>query len=178
MEPMTPRSPRRQRLATVWLAGCSGCHMSFLDLDEWLLELAQQADIVYSPVACDRKDYPEAVDICLVEGGVGNTDNLVLIQQVRANTTVLVSFGDCAVTANIPGMRNMLEGADPVLRRAYLELRRSYEPSRVLSPRTIDLDGELRRIIAVLEEAYEILRDAARRERYRRAIEAAPGDPF
>jgi NAD-reducing hydrogenase small subunit len=122
MEPVSPTIPRKQRLATVWLAGCSGCHMSFLDLDEWLLELAQQADIVYSPVACDRKDYPAEVDICLVEGGVGNTDNLVLIQQVRANTTVLVSFGDCAVTANIPGMRNMLEGADPVLRRAYLEL--------------------------------------------------------
>jgi NAD-reducing hydrogenase small subunit len=122
MEPMTPTSPPKKRLATVWLAGCSGCHMSFLDLDEWLLELAQQADIVYSPVVSDRKDYPKAVDICLVEGGVANTDNLALIQQVRANTTVLVSFGDCAVTANIPGMRNMLQGADPVLRRAYLEL--------------------------------------------------------
>ena len=122
MEPVSPTSPPRSRLATVWLAGCSGCHMSFLDLDEWLLELAQQADIVYSPVASDRKDYPEAVDICLVEGGVANTDNLALIQRVRANTRVLVSFGDCAVTANIPGMRNMLQGADPVLRRAYLEL--------------------------------------------------------
>jgi NAD-reducing hydrogenase small subunit len=115
---MTPR----KRLATVWLAGCSGCHMSFLDLDEWLIELAELAEIVYSPVASDTKTFPEGVDICLVEGGVANTDNLELIQRVRANSTVLVSFGDCAVTANIPGMRNMLQGADPVLRRAYLEL--------------------------------------------------------
>ena len=46
------------RLATVWLAGCSGCHMSFLDLDEWLIELAEQVDVVYSPVASDIKDYP------------------------------------------------------------------------------------------------------------------------
>jgi NAD-reducing hydrogenase small subunit len=53
---------------------------------------------------------------------VANTDNLELLHQVRANSRVLVSFGDCAITANIPGMRNMLNGADPVLRRSYLEL--------------------------------------------------------
>ena len=110
------------RLATVWLAGCSGCHMSFLDLDEWLLELAERAEIVYSPVASDIKTFPRDVDVCLVEGGVANADNLELLHQVRANSRVLVSFGDCAITANIPGMRNMLSGADPVLRRSYLEL--------------------------------------------------------
>lgn len=111
------------RFATVWLAGCSGCHMSFLDLDEWLLELAQHIDLVYSPVGSDLKEYPEAVDICLVEGGVANADNLELIHQVRQRTKILVSFGDCAVTANVPAMRNMLvSSADAVLERAYLEL--------------------------------------------------------
>ena len=119
---MNTNAPRKTRLATVWLAGCSGCHMSFLDLDTWLLELADRADIVYSPVGSDRKVYPENVDVALVEGGVANTDNLELLQRVRANTRTLVSFGDCAITANIPGMRNMLRGSDPVLRRAYLEL--------------------------------------------------------
>ena len=113
---------RRCRLATVWLAGCSGCHMSFLDLDDWLLDLAERAEIVYSPVGSDCKTYPSNVDIALVEGGVANTDNLELLRQVRANTRILVSFGDCAITANIPGMRNMLRGSDPVLRRSYLEL--------------------------------------------------------
>ena len=118
---MSTSSPRK-RLATVWLAGCSGCHMSFLDLDEWLLELAEQADIVYSPVGSDQKLYPKNVDIALVEGGVANEDNLELLLQVRANSQILVSFGDCAITANVPGMRNMLQGADPVLRRGYLDL--------------------------------------------------------
>jgi NAD-reducing hydrogenase small subunit len=112
----------KRRLATVWLAGCSGCHMSFLDLDEWLLELAARAEIVYSPVASDQKIYPAGVDIALVEGGVANHDHLKLLRQVRANTRVLVSFGDCAISANIPGMRNQLRGADPVLHRAYLAL--------------------------------------------------------
>lgn len=109
------------KLATVWLGGCSGCHMSFLDMDEWLFELAQYADLVYSPIA-DLKEYPEGVDACLVEGAVANEDNLELIKQVRKNTKLVVSFGDCAVNANVPGMRNMLGKAEPVLRRAYLEL--------------------------------------------------------
>jgi NAD-reducing hydrogenase small subunit len=112
----------RLRFATVWLAGCSGCHMSFLDLDEWLLTFAELAEVVYSPIGSDAKTYPEAVDLALVEGGVANRDNLELILEVRARTRLLVSFGDCAITANIPGMRNMLGGAEPVLRRAYLEL--------------------------------------------------------
>ncbi|MEG4171669.1 MULTISPECIES: oxidoreductase [unclassified Microcoleus] len=110
------------RFATVWLAGCSGCHMSFLDLDEWLIDLAQQVDVVYSPVGSDLKEYPENVDVCLVEGGVANEDNLELIHQVRQRTKILISFGDCAVTANIPGMRNMLGGTESVLKRAYIEL--------------------------------------------------------
>jgi NAD-reducing hydrogenase small subunit len=124
------------KLATVWLAGCSGCHMSFLDLDEWLIELAQHVNVVYSPVGSDLKDYPEQVDVCLVEGGVANEDNLELILKVRQRTNILISFGDCAVTANVPGMRNMLGGAEPVLRRSYLELadgtaQLPYEPGIV-----------------------------------------------
>jgi NAD-reducing hydrogenase small subunit len=110
------------KFATVWLAGCSGCHMSFLDLDEWLIELAQHVEIVYSPVGSDIKEYPDNVDVCLVEGAVANEENLELIHQVRQRTKILISFGDCAVTANVPAMRNMLGSAEPVLKRAYLEL--------------------------------------------------------
>lgn len=110
------------RFATVWLAGCSGCHMSFLDLDEWLIDLAQQVEVVYSPVGCDLKEYPEGVDVCLVEGAIANEDNLELALQMRARTRVVISFGDCAVTANVPAMRNMQGKADGVLKRGYLEL--------------------------------------------------------
>jgi NAD-reducing hydrogenase small subunit len=110
------------KLATVWLGGCSGCHMSFLDLDELLFDLAAYAEVVYSPVGCDLKNYPEGVDVVLVEGAVANEENLELIHKVRERSKVLVSFGDCAVTGNVPAMRNMLKGADPVLKRCYLEL--------------------------------------------------------
>ncbi|HRT59007.1 MAG TPA: oxidoreductase [Candidatus Paceibacterota bacterium] len=112
----------RLRVATVWLGGCSGCHMSFLDLDEFLLELADKIDLVYSPVV-DTKEYPEDVQVCLVEGAVCNEDNLELLRQIRARTQVLVAFGDCAVTANVPAIRNQLglRNDESVLQRAYVE---------------------------------------------------------
>jgi NAD-reducing hydrogenase small subunit len=124
---MAPSPPAAKlRLATVWLAGCSGCHMSFLDLDEFLFDLAEKVDVVFSPVGTDAKIYPENVDIALVEGAVANVDNLELALQVRQRTALVISFGDCAVTANVPGLRNLLDGghdsARAVLERGYLEL--------------------------------------------------------
>jgi len=106
-------------LATVWLDGCSGCHMSFLDMDERLLEIAERADIVYSPLI-DIKVYPETVDFCLVEGAVSSEEDLHKIKLIRERTKTLISFGDCAVTANVPAMRNPI-GPTPLLERAYLE---------------------------------------------------------
>jgi NAD-reducing hydrogenase small subunit len=95
----------KKRIATVWLDGCSGCHMSFLDMDERLLTVAGLADLVYSPLV-DAKIFPEDVDVTLVEGAVSSEDDLHKIKLVRARTKTLVSLGDCAVTANVPGMRN------------------------------------------------------------------------
>ena len=114
--------PALLRLATVWFGGCSGCHMSFLDLDEFLIEVAGKVDLVYSPVI-DVKEYPENVDVCLIEGAICNEDNLELVRQIRERTRVLVSFGDCAVTANVPAIRNQLGlgNAESVLQRAYVE---------------------------------------------------------
>ena len=123
MQTDTPISPvPRLRVATIWLGGCSGCHMSFLDLDEFLIELAGKIDLVFSPVM-DVKEYPENVDLCLIEGAVCNEDNLEMILKVRQRTKVLVSFGDCAVTANVPAIRNQLglSNAESVLQRAYVE---------------------------------------------------------
>ena len=110
----------RLKLATVWLGGCSGCHMSFLDMDEWLIELAARADLVYSPLA-DVKDYPDNVDVALVEGAVANEENLDMARRVRARTRTVVSFGDCAVTGNVTALRNPLGTALAVLRPVYLE---------------------------------------------------------
>jgi NAD-reducing hydrogenase small subunit len=108
------------RLATVWLGGCSGCHMSFLDLDEWLLELARLAEVVYSPIM-DVKEFPQDVDVTLVEGAVANEENLHMIRCVRERTKLLVGFGDCAVTGNVTALRNLVGEPLDVLRSVYLE---------------------------------------------------------
>ncbi|MEZ4860038.1 MAG: NADP oxidoreductase [Caldilineaceae bacterium] len=107
------------RLATAWLGGCSGCHMSFLDLGERLLDLLGQADLVYSPLA-DIKEFPTAVDVTLVEGAVANYDHLRLAQEIRRRSKLVVSFGDCAVTGNVTSLRNYLPVAD-LLTQVYHE---------------------------------------------------------
>lgn len=109
------------RVATVWLSGCSGCHMSFLDQDEVLIDLAARIQLVYSPIA-DVKVFPEDVDVTLVEGAVANEEQLDLLKQARERTKLLVSLGDCAVTGNVTALRNALsDSAQAVLERAYLE---------------------------------------------------------
>jgi NAD-reducing hydrogenase small subunit len=110
------------QLATVWLSGCSGCHMSFLDLDERLVELAKVATLVHSPIA-DVKDFPENVDVTLIEGAVANVDQKEMLKKVRGRTKLLVSLGDCAVTGNVTALRNAWAHSDQaVLERAYVEL--------------------------------------------------------
>lgn len=109
----------KARLATIWLDGCSGCHMSFLDMDERLIELAGLVDLVHSPLV-DSKEFPDNVDVVLVEGAVSTEDDLERIRKVRQRSKVLVSLGDCAVTANVPSMRNRFSVA-AVEHRAYIE---------------------------------------------------------
>lgn len=110
------------RLATVWLGGCAGCHMSFLDLDEVLIDLAGKIEVVYSPVV-DAKEYPDNVDLVLIEGAVCNEEHVALAHKIRARTKKVVAFGDCAVTGNVTAIRNQLGlgNAENVLQRAYVE---------------------------------------------------------
>jgi len=107
------------KLATVWLDGCSGCHMSFLDMDERLIDLAELVDLVYSPIV-DTKEFPDYVDIALVEGAVASVDDEAKIKKIRAHSRILVAMGDCAITGNVPAMRNPI-GPDAILDRAYIE---------------------------------------------------------
>jgi NAD-reducing hydrogenase small subunit len=93
--------------------------MSFLDMDERLLTLAELVDIVYSPIV-DTKDYPDEVDIALVEGAVASVDDEKKIRKIRAHSKMLVAMGDCAVAGNVPSMRNPF-GPEPILDRAYIE---------------------------------------------------------
>jgi len=107
------------KVATAWLDGCSGCHMSFLDMDEQILELAKIVDVVYSPIV-DTKEFPDNVDIALVEGAVGSVDDEAKIKKIRAHSKTLIAMGDCGITGNVPAMRNPI-GPAAILDRAYIE---------------------------------------------------------
>lgn len=110
----------KPRVATAWLGGCSGCHMSFLDMDERLIELADRIQLVYSPIA-DVKEFPKNVDVTLVEGAVTNTENEEMAHIIRSNSRFVISFGDCATTGNVTAMRNKYS-VDEISQRAYVEL--------------------------------------------------------
>lgn len=111
----------RVKLATIWFGGCAGCHMSFLDIDEFLIDVLEKVDIVYGPLV-DTKEYPEDVDVCLIEGAIYNDEHVEMAHKIRKRTKIVCSFGDCAVTSNVCGMRNPFGGAQVPLEYAYIDL--------------------------------------------------------
>lgn len=135
-------------LATTWLDGCSGCHMSFLDIDERLIELAEQVAFVYSPLV-DAKELPDTVDVGLIEGAVSTEDDLAKARQFRAHCKFLISLGDCAVSGNVPAMRNLFP-LEAVLDRAYKETvqGRPQRPTQDV-PRLLDVVRPLHEVVPV-----------------------------
>lgn len=99
------KSDRKLRIATTSLAGCFGCHMSFLDIDERLLDLLDLAEFDRSPIN-DIKRIEGSVDVGLIEGGVCNAENIHVLRHFREHCKLLVSVGECAITGGIPSMRN------------------------------------------------------------------------
>lgn len=108
------------RLATIWLDGCSGCHMSFIDMDERLLELADKVELVFSPLV-DTKEFPENVDVTLIEGAISTDEDLKKLKKIRGRSKFIVAFGDCAITANVPAMRNPI-GVEALMESIYVDM--------------------------------------------------------
>jgi NAD-reducing hydrogenase small subunit len=110
---------KKVKVATVWLDGCSGCHMSLLDMDAAIISLGRKMDMVYGPLV-DAQEFPEDVDVTLIEGAVSSQDDLNKLRKIRQRTQVLVSLGDCAVTGNVPAMRNNIP-VNKLLQRVYID---------------------------------------------------------
>lgn len=109
---------KKVKVATVWLDGCSGCHMSLLDMDAAIISLSRKIDLVYGPLV-DAQEFPEDVDVTLVEGAVSSQEDLNRLQKIRQRTNILISMGDCAVTGNVPAMRNSIP-VQKLLQRVYI----------------------------------------------------------
>ena len=105
------------KIATCSLAGCFGCHMSLLDLDERLFELAERVELDRSPLT-DIKELGEC-DVGLIEGGVCNAENVHVLMEFRARCKILVAIGACALSGGVPAMRNQYDLKD-CLEESYL----------------------------------------------------------
>ena len=110
---------RRARLATVWLDGCSGCHMSLLDMDEAIIAIAKRVEVVYGPLV-DAQEFPKAVDVAVIEGAISSQEDLERVRTIRQRSKLVVALGDCAVTGNVPAMRNQIVPRK-LLERIYIE---------------------------------------------------------
>ncbi len=109
----------KAKVGTCWLDGCSGCHMSLLDSDEAIVGVLEKADIVFGPLV-DAQEWPEGVDVALIEGAISSSDDLKLAQAARERSGCVVALGDCAVTGNVPSMRNGVP-VRRLLERIYVE---------------------------------------------------------
>lgn len=138
------------RLATIWLDGCSGCHMSILDMDERLIEIAEFVDVVYSPYV-DTKEFPENVDLTIVEGALSSDHDVKMIKKIRKNSKLILALGDCAITGNISAIKNLF-GTDAVLKKGYFDLvdynKSGKYPSKIV-PKLLDKVLPLHEVVKV-----------------------------
>ena len=110
----------KPKVASDWLAGCAGCHMSFLDIDERIVQLVDLVDLRATPITDLKEPDEDGVDVGILEGGINNTFNEHVARQMRKRAKILVSLGDCAVFGGVPAMRNFFT-LEETLRRAYVE---------------------------------------------------------
>jgi NAD-reducing hydrogenase small subunit len=107
-------------IASDWLAGCAGCHMSLLDIDERLLTVVQKATLTATPITDLKQPAASGVTVGILEGAVANSANEEVAHRMRARSKILVAMGDCACFGGVPALRNCVKLKD-ALNRAYVE---------------------------------------------------------
>ena len=107
-------------VASDWMCGCAGCHMSLLDIDERIVTLVQAATLTSTPITDLKQPSKDGVTVGILEGGVNNSANEEVAKMFRERSKVLIALGDCAVFGGVPTMRNTC-GIQEALQRAYVE---------------------------------------------------------
>jgi NAD-reducing hydrogenase small subunit len=110
----------KPKISSDWMAGCAGCHMSLLDMDERLVKIAELADIRATPITDLKEPDASGVDVGILEGGINNSANEEVAHRMRERCQILVALGDCAVFGGVPALRNFFT-LEESLRRAYVE---------------------------------------------------------
>jgi NAD-reducing hydrogenase small subunit len=141
----------KPRIATTSLCGCFGCHMSLLDIDLRILDLAELVEFSRSPIN-DIKTITERCAVGLIEGGCANEENVEVLREFRRMCDVLVSVGDCAISGGIPAMRNTIPLSE-CLSEAYLN-----GPSTVNASGRIPDDPEIPLLLDKVFPAHEVVK--------------------
>lgn len=145
---MTNQKPR---IATTSLAGCFGCHMSFLDIDERILQVIELVDFDKSPID-DFKEFTQQCAVGLIEGGCCNEENVEVLRDFRKHCDILVSIGDCATMGGIPALRNNID-LQECFAEAYLDGPSVYKPSAQIPD-----DVEIPLILDKVYPAHEVVK--------------------
>ncbi len=141
----------KPRVATTSLAGCFGCHMSLLDIDERILQLIELVDFDRSPID-DIKHISQRCAVGLIEGGCCNEENVHVLHEFRENCDVLISFGDCATMGGIPAMRNNIP-LEECINEAYLHGPTVYNPEGI-----VPQDPEIPLLLDKVYPAHEVVK--------------------
>lgn len=120
----------KPKVSSDWMAGCSGCHMSLLDMDERIVKVLELVDLRSSPITDLKHPDKSGVDVGILEGGVNNSSNEEVALQMRSRCKILVALGDCAVFGGVPAMRNFFT-IEESLRRAYIETESTDESGKI-----------------------------------------------
>ncbi len=139
-------------IATTSLAGCFGCHMSILDIDERILDLIELVEFNKSPID-DIKKFTKQVDIGIIEGGCCNSENVEILKIFRENCDILISLGECAIMGGLPAMRNGIP-IEECLKEAYIDGLTVQENSEKIIPN----DEELPIILDKVYPCHEVVK--------------------
>ena len=120
----------KPKVASDWLAGCAGCHMSLLDIDERIVKLVELVDLRSTPITDLKHPDETGVEVGILEGGINNTTNEEVAKLMRKRSKILVALGDCAVFGGVPAMRNFFT-IEESLRRAYVETESTEPGSKI-----------------------------------------------
>jgi len=122
----------KPKVASDWLAGCAGCHMSLLDIDERIATVVSLVDLRATPITDLKHPDESGVDVGILEGGVNNSANEEVAHRMRSRCEILVAMGDCAVFGGVPAMRNFFT-IEESLKRAYVETESTEDSGKIPS---------------------------------------------
>lgn len=120
----------KPKISSDWMAGCAGCHMSLLDMDERIAKVLELAELRSTPITDLKHPDESGVDVGVLEGGINNTANEEVALNMRKHCKILVALGDCAVFGGVPAMRNFFT-IEESLKRAYVETESTDESGHI-----------------------------------------------